>query len=127
MYSAVCRHLASLDNKSIRFSHTRNIFKHIKKHFCHNLTFSFLRAAALACSRPHPRRRRLVLICLCVLQLGDDLSLVAARVVAVRVQLGLLLGALLARVAAEHGLVLVVGVVHVLVLVKVGFGHFGAR
>ena len=54
-----------------------------------------------------------------VLELGDDLSLETAWVVVVGVHLGLLLGPLLAGLAAEHGHVLI-GVV-VLVLVQ---GHF---
>ena len=56
-----------------------------------------------------------------VLELGDDLSLVAAGVVMVGVHLGLLLGPLLAGLAAEHGLVLIVVVV--LVLVEVLLRH----
>ena len=64
-----------------------------------------------------------LLVLLCVLKLGDDLTFVASGIVMIRVLLGLLLGPLLARVAAEHGLLLVVVVV--LVLVKMLLGHDG--
>ena len=62
---------------------------------------------------------------LAVLELGQDLPLVAAGVVVVGVELGLLLAALLARVTGEHGLLLVKVVV--LVLVEVGLGHDGGE
>lgn len=54
-----------------------------------------------------PRGGRLEIL-LHVDELGGDLPLVAAGVVAVRVHLGLLLGPLLAAVARVHGFALVV-------------------
>merc|ERR1719436_1126754 len=50
-------------------------------------------------------------------ELGGDLPLVAAGVVAVRVHLSLLLGPLLAAVARVHGFALIIVVVIVLILV----------
>ena len=57
--------------------------------------------------RRGPRGGRLEIL-LHVDELGGDLPLVAAGVVAVRVHLGLLLGPLLAAVAGVHGFALVV-------------------
>ena len=62
-------------------------------------------------------------LCFRVLEFGHDLSLVAARVVVVGVQLGLLLRSLLAGLAAVHGLVLIV--VEVFVVVEVLLRHLG--
>ena len=58
-------------------------------------------------------------------ELGEDLPLVTAGVVVVRVPRGLLLRPLLAGVAAAHVLLLVEVVV--LVLVEVGLGHLVRR
>ena len=61
-------------------------------------------------------------VLLSVHQFGDDFSFVASRVVVIGVLRSLLLGPLLARMAAEHGLILVIVVM--LILVEMLLRHF---